>query len=100
MKLEDFNFFGFLHSFRGLTPLKLRNFFQKLKISPIPQNIPQCSSYESGINISDHYTIKLEDFNFFGFLHSFRGLTPLKLRNFVQKLKISPIPQNIPQCSS
>jgi nitrogen regulatory protein PII-like uncharacterized protein len=99
MKLESFNFFRFRHSFRGLTPLKLKNFVQKLKIYPIPKKISQCSSWESWINISRHHTKKLENFNFFRFRHSFRGLTPLKLKNFVQKLKISPIPQSYSRCS-
>src|ERR1044072_9343225 len=84
-------FFGFRHSFRGLTPLKLKNFDQKLKISIITLKFSRCSSLDVLIITSLHHTIELENFNFFWIFHSFRGLTPLKLKNFDQKLKISII---------
>ena len=101
MKIKDFNFFfGFRHSFRGPTPLKLKNFDQKLKISSNTQNFEHYSLWESYINTSLHHTMKDNEFKFFIFRHSFRGLTPLKFKNFDQKLKISNNMQNFAQRSS
>src|ERR1044072_5954233 len=95
-----FTYFKFRHSFRGLTPLKIKNFDQKLKISNNTYNFTQCSFVESLINTSLHHAIKMKDFIFFGLCHSFRGLTPLKLKNFDQKLNISNNTQNFAQLYS
>src|ERR1044072_6339624 len=93
-KLENFNFFRFRHSFRGLTPLKLKNFVQKLKIYPISQ-IFHNVRLEKVVLLPPFITHwNLTILIFTGFRHLFRGLTPFKFKNFVQKLKISPIPQN------
>src|ERR1044072_9510244 len=88
-KIKILCFFGFRHSLHGLTPSKLKNFDQKLKISKNTQNFAQCSFVERLINTSLHHAIKMKDFIFFGLCHSFRGLTSLKLKNLDQKLKIS-----------
>src|ERR1044072_4756986 len=88
IKFQDFNFFGIRHSFRGLKPLKLKNFDKKIKIFTSTQILAQCSSGERMNNTSLDYAIKFQDFNFFGIRHSFRGLTPLKLKNFDKKFKI------------
>src|ERR1044072_5857791 len=100
MKINYCKFFGFCHFFRGLTPLKLKIFVQKLKMSNNTQNIAQ-RSYRESINSRPlHHTMKMKDFLFFfGFLHYFRGLTPLKFKNFDKKLKISNNTQNIAQRS-
>src|ERR1044072_3087910 len=55
-------FFGFRHSFRGLTPLKLKNFDQKLKISIITLKFSRCSSLDVLIITSLHHTIELENY--------------------------------------
>src|ERR1044072_882298 len=94
------NSFGFRHSFGGLTPLKPKNFDQKLKIFIITQIFAQCSSLDILINTSLHNIVELENLIFFGFRHSFRGLTPLKLKNFDKKLKISIITLKFSRCSS
>ena len=90
MKITYFKFFWISSLFfRGLTPLNLKNFDQKSKFSNKTINFAQCSSWEGLIKSSLHHAMKVKDFNFFGFRHSIRGLTPLKLKNFDQKLKIS-----------
>src|ERR1044072_1698815 len=58
-------FFGFRHSFRGLTPLKLKNFDQKLKISIITLKFSRCSSLDVLIITYLYHTIELENFKFF-----------------------------------
>src|ERR1044072_3388408 len=82
MKLENSIFFRLRHSFHGLTPLKFKNFNQKLKYSISTQKFAQKSLMRSL-----HHTMKLENSIFFRLRHSFDGLTPLKLKIFDQKLK-------------
>src|ERR1044072_7899755 len=80
----------FHHFFRGLAPLKLKIFDPNLNISNNTQNSEHSSSRESIINTSLHHTMKIKDFNFFCvFAPFFRGLTPLKPKNFNKKLNIS-----------
>src|ERR1044072_8343204 len=102
MKISYFKFFLISSLFfRGLTPLKLKNFDQKLKISNNTQNFTQIYSLESLINTSLHHSMKITYFNFFWISSLFfRGLTPLKLKNFDQKLKISNNTQNFTQIYS
>src|ERR1044072_3319079 len=91
----------FHHFFRGLAPLKLKIFNPNLNISNNTQNSEHSSSRESIINTSLHHTMKIKDFNFFfGFRQFCRGLTPLKLKNFVQNLNISNNTQNFAHSSS
>src|ERR1044072_7763311 len=52
-------FLGFRHFFRGLTPLKLKNFDQKLNISNKTQNFAHRSSWYSTFNSSLHHTMKI-----------------------------------------
>src|ERR1044072_5676401 len=52
-------FLGFRHIFRGLTPLKLKNFDQKLNISNNSQNFAHRSSRKSLFNTSLHHTMKI-----------------------------------------
>src|ERR1044072_3701857 len=88
------------HFFRVLTPLRFKNFDKKLKISKNTQNLDQRSYSESIINRPLHHIMKIKFFQFFfGFRHFFRGLTPLKLKNFDQKLIISNNTQNLAQTS-
>ena len=87
MKIKDF--FLFCYSFRGLTSLKDKNFDKKLKISNNTKKFAQCSSWEYLINMCLHHGLKITDFKYFLLRHSFRGLTPLKFKNFDQKLKVS-----------
>src|ERR1044072_8302522 len=68
-------FVGFRHFFSGLTPLKLKNFDQKLNISNNTQNFGDHSSRKSLFNTSLHHTIKNKISIFLGFHHFFRGLT-------------------------
>src|ERR1044072_937001 len=95
-KLNDVLFFGFHHSFRGLTHLKLKNFNQKLKISNNIQNFAQCSSEECLINTYLHHTMKIKGSNFYldlvtlnfnTYLH--HTITPLNSRISTKKFKIS-----------
>ena len=99
-KNKDFNLFGFSHAFRCLILLKLMNFDQKLKISNSTNFLAQHLSWQCLINISLYHATKNKDFNFFGFSHSFPGLTPLKLENFDQKLIISNNPKKFAHSSS
>src|ERR1044072_6002553 len=91
MKFKDFNFFWvFATFFHGLTPLKPKNFDKNLNLSNNTQNFSHGSSLECLINTSLHHTMKFKDFNFvLGFRHFFRGLTPLKPKNFDKNLNIS-----------
>src|ERR1044072_4733776 len=101
MNFKDFNFFlVFRHFFRGLTPLKPKNFDKNLNISNNTQKISHSSSLECLINTSHHHTMKFKDFNFFGFRHFFRGLKPLKPKNFDKNLNISNNTQNFAHGSS
>src|ERR1044072_585522 len=102
MKISYFKFFWISSLFfRGLTPLKLKNFDQKLKISNNTQNFTQIYSLESLINTSLHHAMKITYFKFFKFRHSFfRGLTPLIFKNLDQNLKISNNTQNFIQIYS
>ena len=94
-----FNFvFGFRHPFSWLTPLKLKNVNQKLKISNNTQTFAQRSSWKCLINTSLPHTTKTK--LFFVFRNSFRWQTPLKFNNYDQKLKISNNNKNFAQRSS
>src|ERR1044072_1038495 len=93
MKIKPF--FLVLSLFRGLTPLKFKIFDKKLKISKNTQNLDQRSYRDSIINRPLHHIMKIKFFQFFSrFRHFFRELTPLKFKNFDQKLIISNNTQN------
>src|ERR1044072_7320869 len=85
-------FFMFRHSFRGLTPLKLKNFVQKLKIYPIPQNISQRSSWESCIINSLHHTLEFENFNFYWVSSLISWANTFKTQAFRPKIENFPHP--------
>src|ERR1044072_3184018 len=82
MKLENSNFFRLRHSFYGLTPLKFKNFNQKLKDSISTQKFAQKS-----IMRSLHHTMKLENSNFFRLRHSFHGLYTFEIQEFRPKIE-------------
>src|ERR1044072_9338371 len=90
MKIKDINFFfGFPHSYRGLTPLKLRNFGQKLIISKNTRIFAQRSSRESLINTSLHHAMKIQLFIFIFFWISslFSWANSFKIQEFGPKIE-------------
>src|ERR1044072_3486995 len=93
-------FFGFRHSFRGLTPLNLKNFDQKLKISIITLKFSRCSSLDVLIIISLYHTIELENFNFFFISSLISWANTFETKNFDQKFKFFIITQIFAQRSS
>src|ERR1044072_2067278 len=102
MKFKDFNFIlGFRHFFRGLTPLKLKNFDQILNISDNTQNFTNSLSGEFLINTSLHHTMKFKDFNFFlGFRHFFSRANTFKTQEFRQKFEYFQQHSNFSHSSS
>src|ERR1044072_5300015 len=94
------NFFGFRHSFRGLTPLKLKNFDQKLKISIITLKFSRCSSLDDLIITSLHHIVELENFNFFLISSLISWANTFKIQEFRAKIEIFHHHQKFVQCSS
>src|ERR1044072_3958573 len=93
-------FFGFRHSFHRLTPLKLKNFDQKLKISIITLKFSGCSSLDVLIITSLHHTIELEIFIFFWISSLISWANTFKTQECRPKIEIFIITQIIAQCSS
>src|ERR1044072_5593204 len=88
VKFENFRFFCISSLIMWANTFKIQEFPPKIECFPQHSKICQKSSSVSLISTSIHHAMKLKDF-FFAFRHLVRGLTPLKLKNFVQKLKIS-----------
>src|ERR1044072_3580413 len=84
-----FFFFRFRHSFRGLTPLKPKNFNQKLKIFIITQIFAECSSLDILNDTSLHNILELENLNFFWISSLISWANTITTQYFDQKLKIS-----------
>src|ERR1044072_8204421 len=80
-------FIGFRHLFRGLTPLKIKNFDQKLKISTNTNIFAHNSSRETLINNSLHHTMKLENSYFYWISPLISWANTFKNQEF--RLKIS-----------
>src|ERR1044072_7892537 len=97
MTIEYFNFFWIS------SLLSWANTFKTQELRPKIENFLHHSKLcttlilRKFINTSLHHAMKIKDFNFFLFRHSFRGLTPLKLKNFDLKLKFSNNTQNFAQ---
>src|ERR1044072_3128397 len=85
MKIEIV--FGFRHSFRGLTPLKPKNFDQKLKILIITQIFAQYSSLDIFINSSLHHFVELENFIFFWISSLISWANTFKTQEFRPKIE-------------
>src|ERR1044072_2631148 len=81
------NFFLFRHSFRGLTPLKPKNFDQKLKIFIITQIFAQYSSLDILINTSLHHIVELETFIFFWISSLISWSNTFKTKEFRPKIE-------------
>ena len=84
---------GFRHLFRGLTPLKIENFDQKVKTSTTTQKFHEVYTDKQQLLPLFIIPLKSKISFFFGFCHLFRGLTPLKIENFDQKVKTSTTTQ-------
>src|ERR1044072_9436979 len=80
-------FFGFRHSFRGLTPLKPKNFDQKLKIFIITQILAQCSSLDILINTSLQNVYELENIKFFWISSLISSANTIKTQEFLPKIE-------------
>src|ERR1044072_6444462 len=87
-KIKIFKFFGFRHSFRGLTPLKLMNFDQKLKISKNTNFFTTQSSGECLIYTSLHHAMKITDVKFFWISSLFPRANTFKTQEFRPKIEI------------
>ena len=83
MKLENMIFFR--HSFRGLSPLKIENFDEKWKFPSTPKKLH--NFHPDKVYLGPPFIILRNSkiLIFLKFRHSFRGLTPLKIKNFEQK---------------
>src|ERR1044072_4442583 len=92
-------FFGFCHSFRGLTPLKPKNFDQKLKFFIITQIFAECSSLDILNYTSLHNILELENLNYFGISSLISWANTITTQYFNKKLKIFIIPQIFAQYS-
>src|ERR1044072_2285727 len=88
MKFENFKLFWISSLSLWANTFIIQEFPPKIESFPRHSKICQKSSKESLISTSIHHAMKLKDF-VFGFRHLVRGLTPLKLKNFIQRLKIS-----------
>ena len=86
-KIENIFFFGFCHLFRGLTPLKFKNFVKKLKTSTTTQIFSWSLYWEKEFIPSPHHTIKIENFNFFGISSLISWANNFKNREFGPKME-------------
>src|ERR1044072_3434665 len=87
------NFFGFRHSFRGLTPLKLKNFDQKLKISIITPKLSRCTSFAILNDTCVDNILELENLKFFWISSLISWANTTTSQYFDQKLKFFVITQ-------
>src|ERR1044072_847674 len=81
------NFFGFRHSFRGLTPLKPKNFDQQFKFFIITQIFAQRSSLDILINTSLHNIVELENLFFFWISSLISWANSCKTQEFRPKIE-------------
>ena len=72
------------HLFRGLTPLKIENFEQKLKISTTTPNFSWCHSKQSLLLL---FFIPLKSIFFFGISSLFMSANTFKNREFRPKIE-------------
>src|ERR1044072_1090599 len=93
MKLENSIFFSTSSLISWANTFEIQEFRPKIEIFHKHSKICHMS-----IMRSLHHTMKLENSIFFQLRHSFHGLTPLKLKNFDQKLKYSINTKKIAQC--
>src|ERR1044072_2670592 len=88
MKITYFNFFWISSLFfRGLTPLKLKNFHQKLKISKNNIFFAQHSSWECLITASLLHAMKIKHFIYFWILSLFSWANTFKTQEFRPKVE-------------
>src|ERR1044072_7667658 len=96
-KFEISIFFGISPLFSRANTFKSQEF--RPKIEYFQQHSKFCTSFiliKYIFNSSLHHTVKILDLNFiWDFRHFFRWLTPLKLKNFDQKLNVSSNTQNL-----
>src|ERR1044072_7490 len=101
MKIWDLNFFGISPLFSWANTFKTKEFRPKIECFQQHSNFLTSFiliKYIYFFTSSYHENFRSQIF--LGFHHFFRGLTPLKLKNFDQKLNISNNTQNFAYRSS
>src|ERR1044072_484660 len=100
LNLKILNFFGFRHSFRGLTPLKPKNFDQKFNFFIITQIFAQRSSLDILINTTLHNIVELENLIYFFISSLISWASTFKTQEFRPKIENSIITLKFSRCSS